>query len=120
MKKDEIDSITTDRTKINRIKAEMPDELKAFDLADFFKVFSDSTRLKILLALEKEELCVGDIGEIVGMSVSAVSHQLRSLRAEKLVKTRRDGKTIFYSLDDHHVNEILSIAITHISEKKAE
>jgi ArsR family transcriptional regulator, lead/cadmium/zinc/bismuth-responsive transcriptional repressor len=93
------------------------DDTDICELADFFKLFGESTRLKILLALEGGELCVNDISDRLGMTMSAVSHQLRSLREAKLIKGRRDGKTIFYSLDDHHVNDILKVAAEHNSER---
>ncbi len=95
----------------------MPSESDLFDLSDFFKLFSDSSRLKILFVLkEGKELCVRHISECLGMSMSAVSHQLKPLREAKLIKSRRDGKEIFYSLDDEHVDELITIASIHISE----
>ena len=84
--------------------------------ADLFKIFGDATRLKILLALQGQELCVYDIAEELGMTQSAISHQLRILKQSRLVKSRRDGKMVYYSLDDDHVSSILSIGIDHILE----
>lgn len=88
--------------------------------ASFFKVVGDETRMKILCELAIRELCVNDIAEAVEMTKSAVSHQLRMLKDEGLVKARRDGKNIFYSLDDQHVVDLLDIAFTHIKHKTDE
>ena len=85
--------------------------------ASFFKVVGDETRMKILCTIAREELCVNDIAEKVAMTKSAVSHQLKLLKDEDLVKSRRDGKNIFYSLDDQHVLDIIEIAFTHIEHK---
>ena len=86
------------------------------DLADFFRIFGDATRLKILYALKFSEMCVLDIAQLLGMSQSAISHQLRVLKQMDLVKNRRDGKTIFYSLADAHIVTILSQGLDHIEE----
>lgn len=94
----------------------MPDDDLLVDAAELFKVFGDSTRTKILSALFTSELCVCDIAEILGMSMSAVSHQLRILRQTKIVKSRKKGKEVFYSLDDEHISEIYRIALIHLSE----
>ena len=94
----------------------MPCEEDLFDLADLFKAFSDTTRIKILFALMQEEMCVCDLSELIGVSQSAVSHQLRSLKLSRLVKYRREGKSIFYSLDDDHVRSILAEGMAHIEE----
>lgn len=99
-----------------RARAVMPDDDMLFDISELFKVFGDSTRTKILAALSASEMCVACISTILGMSVSAVSHQLRILRQAKLVKTRRDGKEIYYSLDDEHVGRIFETALEHIKE----
>ena len=93
------------------------DEEKLIDLAELFKVFGDSTRIKILYALFEEEMGVGDLAEVLNMTISAVSHQLRILKANKLVKNRRDGKSILYSLDDEHVYKIIAMGKEHIEEK---
>lgn len=98
-------------------KAEpMPDEELLYELADLFKVFSDTTRIKILYALMEGEMCVADIAEIVGASQSAVSHQLRTLKQARLVKFQRDGKNVIYSLSDDHVYTMLEQGMTHICE----
>ena len=99
-----------------KIKSSMPDEDLLVDISELFKVFGDSTRTKILAALSCSECCVCCLSSVLGMSVSAVSHQLRILRQSKLVKTRRIGKEIYYSLDDEHIGEIFSTALEHVKE----
>lgn len=86
------------------------------DLADFYKVFGDATRIRILCVLLQAEVCVCDLAEILGMTQSAISHQLRVLKQMKLVKNRREGKTVFYSLADGHIQTIISQGMEHISE----
>lgn len=98
---------------------EINDEL-IYETADFFKVFGDSSRLKLLKLLLKGEMCVSDIAEKLNMSQSAISHQLRVLRQSRLVKYRREGKTVFYSLDDEHVEHIIEEGITHIVHMRLE
>ena len=97
-------------------KMHMPAEEEIYYLAEFYKVFGDSTRIKILYVLLNRELCVNDIAQEVSMSPSSISHQLRVLKQHRLVKFRREGKTIFYSLADHHVENILSQGLEHIEE----
>ena len=87
-----------------------------YDLAELFKMFADSTRVKILYALFESELCVCDIAKVLGLTQSAVSHQLRILKGGKLVKYRREGKIVFYSLADDHVRSIIEMGMDHISE----
>lgn len=94
----------------------MPDDEILYDLADLFKVFSDTTRIKILYSLMSGELCVADIAETVGATQSAVSHQLRILKTARLVKFQRDGKNVLYSLSDDHVNTVLAQGLSHICE----
>lgn len=94
----------------------LPKDEDIYDLADFYKLFADSTRLKILIALEEEELCVSDLATILDMGQSAISHQLRVLKQGRLVKNRRDGKVIYYQLDDDHIKEIISSGLDHIRE----
>ncbi len=101
---------------VRKVRAEMPSDDELVDIAEFFKVFGDSTRAKILAALVVSECCVACISDVLNMSVSAVSHQLRILRQSKLVKTRRDGKEIYYSLDDAHIGEIFRTALEHVKE----
>ncbi len=89
-----------------------------FDVADFFKVFGDATRIRILILLSRQDLCVGELAEALNMTQSAVSHQLRVLRQNDLVKTRKDGKNVCYSLDDDHVKMVLEQGMNHIRHKK--
>lgn len=98
------------------IEETMPPEEEIIDLADFFKVFGDATRLKILCVLKCSEMCVLDIANMLSMTQSAISHQLRVLKQMDLVKYRREGKTIFYSLADSHILTILSQGLDHIEE----
>ncbi|MBQ2753607.1 MAG: helix-turn-helix transcriptional regulator [Firmicutes bacterium] len=95
------------------------DEL-IYETADFFKVFGDSSRLKLLILLLKGEKCVTDIADELNMSQSAISHQLRVLRQSRLVKYRRDGKTVYYSLDDEHVEDIIKEGMAHIIHLRSE
>ena len=101
---------------ISSVNADMPDEELLYDLAELYKVFGDSTRIKILYALLEAEMCVGDIAELLKATPSAVSHQLRVLKANKLVKFRRDGKTVYYSLADEHVRTIIDMGMEHLCE----
>ena len=101
---------------LKRIDEKMPPEEELQDLAEFFKVFGDGTRLKILYVLLSTEMCVYDIAAVLGMSQSAISHQLRVLKQMDLVKNRREGKIIFYSLADAHIVTILSQGLDHIEE----
>ena len=94
----------------------MPQDEKLFDLAEFFKVFGDSTRIRILWALEDREMCVCDIAYLLNMTQSAISHQLRSLKQVNLVKNRREGKVVYYSLKDEHIKQIFDIGMEHITE----
>ena len=95
---------------------EMPDEEILYDLAELFKIFGDSTRIKILYVLFESEMCVYDIALLLHMTQSAISHQLRALKQSKLVKYRREGKTVFYSLADGHVRTILGQGMEHVAE----
>ena len=99
-----------------KVKAGLPADEVLYDLAELYRVFGDTTRIKILYVLFESELCVNDIAEALGVSQSAVSHQLRVLKASKLVKFRRDGKTIYYSLDDDHVRSIIALGMDHVEE----
>lgn len=101
---------------VSKVLENQPDDEYLYDLADLFKTFGDSTRIKILYALFECELCVGDLATILQLSQPAISHQLKVLKDAKLVKFRREGKVIFYSLDDDHVRSILSIGMNHIEE----
>lgn len=101
---------------VDKVKTILPNEELLYDLADFYKVFADSTRIKILYALLQSEMCVCDLAQILNASQSAISHQLRMLKQMKLVKYRREGKAIFYSLSDDHIQNILNQGFEHISE----
>ncbi len=101
---------------VNTVREKMTDEDLLYDIAEIFKIFGDSTRIRILSALLINELCVCDICSLLNMTKSAVSHQLRILRQSKLVKNRRNGKEIYYSLDDDHVASIINLAIEHAKE----
>jgi DNA-binding transcriptional ArsR family regulator len=98
------------------VRKKMPNEELLLDLADLFKVFGDSTRVRIICALLRAEMCVCDIATLLGMSKSAISHQLRTLRQTRLVKYRRDGKVVYYSLEDEHVGTIFAQGLIHVSE----
>ncbi|HHU48721.1 MAG: ArsR/SmtB family transcription factor [Caldicoprobacterales bacterium] len=102
---------------IDWVRDKMPREETLYDLAEFFKVFGDSTRIRILWALAESEMCVCDIANLLNMTQSAISHQLRVLKQAALVKSRRDGKVVYYSLDDEHVQQIIDQGMTHINEK---
>ena len=104
----------TEKSFIQERKELMPETKTLYDLADFFKVIGDGTRMQLLWALQAGEMCVGDLSELLSMTTSAVSHQLRALRVAKLVRTRREGKSIFYALDDDHVEGILKLALEHL------
>ncbi len=101
---------------VKKVKQAQPQEEYLYDLAELFKTFGDSTRIKILYALFESELCVGDIAQVLNFSQSSVSHQLRILKDAKLVKFRREGKNIYYSLDDDHVRMMISMGMEHIEE----
>lgn len=101
---------------VSMVKAEMPEEETLYDLAELFKVFGDSTRMKILFVLFESEVCVCDLAETLSMTDSAVSHQLKILKQAHLVKARRDGKQVFYSLADDHVRIIIDQGMNHINE----
>ena len=102
---------------VKQVMAKLPNDDTIYDLAELFKVFGDSTRTKILSCLEISELCVCDIAKCLNMTKSAVSHQLRILRQAKLVKARKSGKEVFYTLDDDHVSKIFESGLEHINEK---
>jgi len=102
---------------IAAVREKMPGDDILCDLADLFKLFSDSTRVKILCALQYSEMCVCDLAVLLGTTKSAVSHQLRQLRQTRLVRNRRDGKTVYYSLDDEHVGNVFEQGLLHVNEK---
>ncbi|MCI9187734.1 MAG: helix-turn-helix transcriptional regulator [Oscillospiraceae bacterium] len=106
----------THPSRIETVKKLLPADEVLYDLAELFKIFGDSTRIKLLYALYESELCVCDLADVLGLTQSAVSHQLRLLKSSKLVKFRREGKTVFYSLADDHVVRILSQGMEHLEE----
>ena len=110
------ETVQVHRDIVEKVDAEMPDEEILYDLAELFKLFGDSTRIKILYVLFASEMCVCDIAQLLGMTQSAISHQLRALKQSKLVKYRREGKQVYYALADGHVRTILDQGIEHISE----
>ena len=104
------------RDRLKKVADEMPAEESLYDLAELFKVFGDSTRIRILFVLFESEVCVCDLAEVLNMTVSAISHQLKILKTNKLIKSRREGKSVFYSLADDHVRSIVSQGMEHICE----
>ncbi|MDD2268000.1 MAG: metalloregulator ArsR/SmtB family transcription factor [Eubacteriales bacterium] len=122
MKKDEIvcDCDVIHADVVESVRQRMPDENELCDLSDFFKVLGDSTRARILWALDESEMCVCDLAVLLNMTKSAISHQLRALREATLVKNRRDGKNVFYSIADDHVKQIIEKGLEHIREQKQE
>ena len=101
---------------IKIVEETMPEETKLYDLAELFKVFGDSTRIRILFVLFEAEVCVCDLAQTLNMTQSAISHQLKILKQSKLVKSRREGKSIFYSLADDHVRGIINMGMEHVEE----
>ena len=101
---------------VDRVEKVMPDEQQLLDLSEFFKIFGDSTRIKILYVLSQSEMCVCDIATLLQMGQSAISHQLRVLKQMRLVSFHREGKTVFYSLADSHIQTILAQGMEHINE----
>lgn len=102
---------------INKVRNSMIEDRVAYNLSEFFKVFGDSTRVKIIYALSIEEMCVCDVSALLNMSQSAISHQLKVLRQANLVKIRKVGKIVYYSLDDDHIKEIVTLGLLHVNEK---
>lgn len=102
---------------VMKVRAIMPEEETLYDLAELFKVFGDTTRIKILCALFESEMCVCDIAALLNMNQSAISHQLRVLKQARLVKYRREGKVVYYSLDDDHVKQMFDHGLVHINER---
>lgn len=113
---DQCDFICIHEGIVNKVIKAMPKEQELLDLAEFYKVFGDPTRVKILYVLSQSEMCVCDIANLLGMGQSAISHQLRVLKQMRLVKFRREGKTVFYSLADGHIETILAQGMEHINE----
>lgn len=103
--------------KVKDTKQKMPDKLIIDEVATFFKILGDSTRIKLLFALDSNEMCVCDIANVLDMTKSSISHQLSTLRTNEIVKCRRVGKEVYYSLDDDHVKEVFEVAMSHINHK---
>lgn len=101
---------------VAKVKEELPEDEVLYDLAELFKIFGDSTRVKLLYILSLSEMCVFDLAQLLGVSQSAVSHQLRALKASKLVRYRREGKTVLYALADGHVRTIIDQGLEHVEE----
>ena len=101
---------------VMKVSEKLPKDELLYDLAELFKVFGDTTRIKILYALFEEEMCVCDIADLLNMTQSAISHQLRVLKQARLVKFRKEGKIVYYSLDDNHINQIFNCGLCHIEE----
>ena len=121
MKKESMQDVCCSEVKVHEdllkiVNETMPEETELYDLAELFKVFGDSTRIRILFVLFEAEVCVCDLAEALNMTQSAISHQLRILKQNKLVKSRREGKSIFYSLADDHVRTIIAQGREHIEE----
>ena len=106
------------RDTVDKVISIMPTEETLYELSDFFKMFGDATRIKILHALFVSEMCVCDLSDLLKVSQSAISHQLKTLRQADLVKYRKDGKAVFYSLKDEHVRQIVDLGLQHVLEKK--
>jgi len=104
------------REVIRSVKRKMPEPVALYEMADLFKLFSDSTRLGILWALSESEMCVCDLCALLKMKQPAVSHQLKNLKQSRIVKARRDGKIVFYSLEDEHIRKLLNFGMEHIQE----
>ena len=102
--------------RVDAVVRALPEDEDLYDLAELFKLFGDSTRIKLLYILSVAELCVGDLAQMLGVSQSAVSHQLRLLKQSKLVRGRREGKTVYYTLGDEHVRTILAQGMEHVGE----
>jgi len=111
---DKCDVLCINHEAVNRVKAEMLDDRTVEDMANIFKVLGDPNRVRIVQCLSKEELCVCDLAQLLGMSISAVSHQLRVLRDRRLVRYRRDGRIVYYSLDDAHIVNLFNQCLEHI------
>ena len=102
---------------LQRVRQKMPDEEPIYDVSELFKVFGDSTRARIICALNIEEMCVCDLSALLNMTQSAISHQLRLLKVSRIVKSRKQGRVVYYSLDDSHIGQIFAMAFDHIMEE---
>ena len=102
---------------LRRVKEHMPDEEPVYEISELFRVFGDSTRARIICALNIEEMCVCDLSALLNMTQSAISHQLRVLKAARIVKSRKQGRVVYYSLDDNHIGHIFAMAFDHVMEE---
>lgn len=102
---------------LQRVKERMPDEEPVYEVSELFRVFGDSTRSRIICALNLEEMCVCDLSALLNMTQSAISHQLRVLKAARIVKSRKQGRVVYYSLDDNHIGQIFAMAFDHVMEE---
>ena len=109
-----MEKVIVNQEVVKQVSESLPDEEILYDVAELFKVFGDSTRIRIICALFESEMCVYDLSATLNMTQSAISHQLRILKSSKLVKNRRDGKLVYYSLDDDHVKQIFNAGYQHI------
>lgn len=116
MKEELCESTVIHKDTVEKVKKQMHSDELLFDLAELFKIFGDSTRMKIICALKMSELCVCDIASITNSTQSAISHQLRILKQAKLIRSRKDGKVVYYSLADDHVEKIFEIGCEHLEE----
>lgn len=111
----EINAIHSDI--LSRVREKMPDETPIYEVSELFKVFGDSTRARIICALNIEEMCVCDLAALLNMTQSAISHQLRLLKVSRIVKSRKQGRVVYYSLDDSHIGQIFAMAFDHVMEE---
>lgn len=114
MRANKVDTQPINKRLADKAVSNLPEPDNISELSDFFKVMGDSTRLKILISLIQNEFCVSDLSYILDMSPSAISHQLKALKLAKLIKSRRDGRKMFYSLDDNHIKDILDDSMSHV------
>lgn len=114
----ELENLVIHEEVVARVQEKMPQEEPIYEVSELFKVFGDSTRSRIICALHIEELCVNDLAVLLSMTQSAVSHQLRILRQSRLVKSRKEGRIVYYSLDDDHIGDIFALAFAHIMEER--
>ena len=110
------ENMELNRAVIDKLQSKIPNEEEIFNLAELFKVFGDSTRIKIIYAIYKRSLCVHEIASIINMSQSSVSHQLKNLKQARLVKSKKEGKEVYYTLDDKHIEKIFKLGLEHIEE----
>jgi len=112
----QIESLFIEEEKVKEVQGQILSEKDLYSLSNIYKILSDPTRIRIIYALDKQELCVKDISVILDMTQSSISHQLKTLKTNMIVKSRKDGKVVFYSLKDHHIHQIFNQALEHISE----